>query len=230
MKKILIPVLGAVVAVSLFAGGAQAGRQITSHDIRNNTVKSVDIKDGSVRMRDLTEAVIARIDARHAGTGAQGPAGPVGPRGAKGEQGEKGDPASDTWGSGRTVFDSAGVIANIGGRFSERATEMGTVTLEPGTYLINTSGYFDRIDNSQSSSPQMQVAVRGDEGEQMGTILTGNFPATGDREITGSAAQIVTLLTQTDVTVYAFGYNNDGSSAGSGNYVANVQVFATRVG
>lgn len=244
-----IIVLGLVMAASLIGGAsATAGSLITSHDIKNNTVQSSDIKDETVRMRDLAEAVVKRIDAYKAGqvgpVGEQGPVGTTGkdgqpgPKGDKGDKGEKGaqgprgEAATDLLGAGSIVFDNSGLIQNIGGSFSTRATHFGTFALIPGRYLINTSAFFDRVDNAQASSPQLQVALRGD-GEytrEMGTILTGNFPATGDREMTGSTSQVVQVEDDTVVTVKVFGYNNDGSATGSGNYAANVQVFAVKIG
>lgn len=246
MKHKILSVLGLVMVVSLIGGAsATAGSLITSRDIKNNTVQSSDIKDESIRMRDLAEAVVKRIDAYKAGqvgpigergpvgtAGKDGQPGPVGPKGDKGAQGPRGEAATDLLGAGSIVFDNSGLIQNIGGSFSTRATHFGTFALIPGRYLINTSAFFDRVDNAQASSPQLQVALRGD-GEytrEMGTILTGNFPATGDREMTGSTSQVVQVEDDTVVTVKVFGYNNDGSATGSGNYAANVQVFAVKIG
>lgn len=227
-KNIAIAVLGLLIVSLLSAGTAQAGRLIGSGSIRDNTVRSVDVKDGTIRTRDLAESVIAKFDSLDH-PGVKGDTGPRGEQGPKGEQGQPGDPASDVKGDGGTVFDSSSLITNIGGAFTSRRTNFGTFTLSPGTYLLNFTGYFDRVDNAQASSPQMMIALRSANGGEMGTVLTGNFPATGDREMTGSGSTVVTITEQTPVSVYVFGYNNDGSSAGSGNYAANVQVSAVRV-
>lgn len=232
-KNIVIAVLGLLIVGFVSAGSAQAGRLIGSGSIRDNSVRSVDIRDSTIRERDLAESVIKRIDAYKASTPAPaGATGSTGPKGEKGDKGLPGDPASDVFGSGYNAFDNTMLIQNIGGSFSTRSTFAGNFTLEPGTYLLNTSAFFDRIDNAQASSPQMQVALRshGTYPRDLGTILTGNFPSTGDREITGANSTVVEIEDTTVVDVRLFGYNNDGSSTGSGNYAANVQVSAVKIG
>ena len=81
-------------------GGAVAGSLITSADIKDKTIKKVDlaknavvtkkVKDGTLKLKDLDKATQDAI--------AQGgPQGPAGPPGATGPQGPKGDAGSATY-------------------------------------------------------------------------------------------------------------------------------------
>lgn len=86
-------------------GGAVAGDLVTSRDIQNDTIRSIDVKDGGLGLRDLNGFTKNRInqpgpagedgadgrDGKDGAPGAQGPAGPAGPAGATGPQGPKGD-------------------------------------------------------------------------------------------------------------------------------------------
>ncbi|HET6624959.1 MAG TPA: hypothetical protein VFG63_01085 [Nocardioidaceae bacterium] len=92
-------------------GGAVAGNMVGSADIRNGSVKKIDlgrnavgtieIKNGTVRAMDLSDGVRSQLSQRGATgpagadgaagvDGAVGPAGPAGPVGAEGPQGPEG--------------------------------------------------------------------------------------------------------------------------------------------
>src|SRR5277367_1739928 len=66
-----------------------------------------------------------------AGGGPAGPAGPAGARGAQGTQGPSGVTATGTT--------DLGAVASVptGGSFVTRSTQVGTVQLAAGTYLVN---------------------------------------------------------------------------------------------
>lgn len=67
--------------------GAVAGSLITGADIKDGTIQSRDLKDGSgVGTADLKPGLANKINAH----GEQGPAGPQGPRGYQGQQGDDG--------------------------------------------------------------------------------------------------------------------------------------------
>lgn len=89
-KPILAVAAVATTAVLFASGGAVAGALITSADIKDNTVKSIDLKDGkAVGEADLKPQLAAKVNA--AGQpGTQGPAGPAGPKGDAGAQGPAG--------------------------------------------------------------------------------------------------------------------------------------------
>lgn len=133
------------------------------------------------------------------------------------------------------------VITKIGGPFADNATKAGSFNLAAGTYVINGNAFFDRINDApvgsvahaNASSPLLQLALRVPDGSQwgldVGTAFTAPFPATGNLEQTVSTSRVVTLAADATVDVYVFGYNEDTSSKGSGNYNADLFVNAVRV-
>lgn len=194
-----------VAAVIGTGGVATANKLITGHDIRN----------GSIHKADLAPGVQAKL-AKKTQAGTQGPQGPVGAQGPQGDAMTLGP-----------RFTGGGTIADIGGSFAQRATHLGVFVLPPGTWLVTASAAFDRIDDTQSSSPVLQLALRGQDASV--TAWTGNYPAVGDREQSTSMSKLVISDGVHPVDVFVFGYNNDGSSAGSGNYTADVEVNTIRV-
>jgi hypothetical protein len=81
--------LAAVIATALLVGATTATAQslITSAQIKNNTIRSKDVRNRALGLRDLSPAAIRSLRGRTGppGTpgspGAQGPVGPPGPRG-----------------------------------------------------------------------------------------------------------------------------------------------------
>jgi hypothetical protein len=101
---------GAAVLVGASSFGAVAGSLVTSKDIKNDTVRSVDVHDNGLYMRDLSHGVQTRINA----PGPQGPAGPQGAPGADGAPGATGPAALaniEHWSSaGTVVAGTTGVV------------------------------------------------------------------------------------------------------------------------
>ena len=252
---------GAAVLVALSSFGAVAGGLVTSSDIKDGAVKKADIAasavgsnevvDGSVRMADLADGVRAKIDAPTATTaGAPGPQGEkgdkgdTGAQGPMGPQGPQGDAASDVAGKLAVQAESQGLvpIAKIGGRYADNATDLVTFKLPAaGTYLVNAYGYFDRIDANQAgyeaptTDTYLQLTLRG-VGVNGGTYFTGPVMRSGYAEATASGAQVVKVDAPTDITVRAFGYNDDRSGFGgtpnsaTPQFSAYANVSAVRIG
>ena len=92
---------GTATAAKLITGRDVANNSLTGADIKNNTVKGKeitgvrggDIRNGSIRMRDLSSGV-RRLIARSGRRGPQGPAGPAGPAGPVGPPGPPGPPGA----------------------------------------------------------------------------------------------------------------------------------------
>ncbi|GGU22472.1 hypothetical protein [Nocardioides albus] len=244
MGQVPTIVIAATTAAIFGGGGAYAAAQITSAQIADQTIQSRDIgaagvasseiRDQSITSGDVAENGVGTSEIRNGTiTGADiNDATEKGLRGAKGDKGDKGDtgaPGKDGVVTAKSVNSTATPIANIGGSFATRKTEVGSTHLEAGKYLVNAYGFFDRVDNSASSTPVLQLAVRGLDGTQwgldFGTAFTGEFPATGNLEQTASSTRYVTVPAGgLDVKVYAFGYNADTSANGSGNYTVSADV------
>ena len=94
-------VVTACVATALLAGGgssAVAAKLITSKDVRNNTLRSIDIKNRSIALKDLTTGTQRLIQRRNSpgspgGPGGRGGNGPSGPTGGSGPTGNTGPAA-----------------------------------------------------------------------------------------------------------------------------------------
>jgi hypothetical protein len=106
----VIAAAAAVVAVAVVGGGtATAANLITSDDVKNGSLRSVDLEndtiqskdvaDGSLRVNDLTDDAVTTLQQQGpkgdtGATGPQGPRGETGATGARGPQGPKGDDAT----------------------------------------------------------------------------------------------------------------------------------------
>jgi hypothetical protein len=134
-------------------------------------------------------------------------------------------------------------IAKIGGSFATNATVLGTVNLQAGTYLANTTVVFDREDatlpngdpNPDYATPitdtYPQIALRyPDANGDAGTIMGVPISKAGFVELTQSTSKGFTLAEPTTITVYGFGYNEDRSGFGANQISADVltQFFALR--
>lgn len=192
------------------AGGAYAGHQIHTKEIAKH----------AVTWNKLAKGVQKKI---HKG----------GPQGKPGVAGKDG---ADGVALGATKTFDATTITNIGGSFAGRATELTTLHLDAGQYLISSDAFFNQTDDTKTGEhPVLQLAVRGDDGStwgtDLGTCFTGAFPGgPGDIDQSCSDSKLVTIPAGgQDVTVYGFGYNSDQSATGSGNFEVKGSVTALKV-
>jgi hypothetical protein len=125
-------------------------------------------------------------------------------------------------------------IAKIGGSFKTGKTKVGEFTLQPGTWLLNSTAFFARTTaGAPGTRPQLALRVGASDtafGEDYGTILGAEISPTKDRELSGSTVKVVTVKVPTTVEVFAFGYNDDASAAGSGQITASASVAAVQIG
>ena len=125
------------------------------------------------------------------------------------------------------------VIAHIGGSFKTNKTKVGEITLPAGTWLLNSTAFFARTAAGvEGTRPQLALRVGASTtafGDDFGTILGAEISPAKDRELTGSTVKVVTVKESTKVEVFAFGYNDDAGSAGSGDITAAASVVAVRV-
>lgn len=128
------------------------------------------------------------------------------------------------------------VITNIGGKFAERATNAGTISVPAGgLYEIRGQYRIERTTAAAADSVAVrpQVALRYGEGKDAGTAMGVEIAKSKGREIVGATyGQVDTRSATglTDVTVYLFGYADDGSSTGSGELTGSGSFKIVRVG
>ncbi len=90
-RATVIVVVSGVITLTLVAGGgALAGSLITSAQIKNNAIRSVDVRDGTLKLKDVSEAAQAALAGQDGAAGPQGPEGEVGARGPVGPEGPAG--------------------------------------------------------------------------------------------------------------------------------------------
>lgn len=123
-------------------------------------------------------------------------------------------------------FDPA-TVEKIGGKFADNATVVGKVTIPAGAWKIDADGFWTTLAAGPDGT-RPQLALRDAAGHDLGTIFPGEASPAKDREITGHSTKVATFATDTTVTVYAFGYNDDASAAGAGRLQVTASVVATR--
>src|ERR1044072_5273879 len=151
-KRILnsrLTAVGAGAAVlALLAGGAGfAAGQINSGDIQNNSVRSVDLKDGDIRPKDLHKSVL-KGTATDADVNKLANA-IVAQNDTIEDLTDRVEELEGQGGGAGTLADSftsaSPTTIDIGGSFTGRAAELGTIDLEPGKYIVNGFGFFDSV-------------------------------------------------------------------------------------
>jgi Collagen triple helix repeat (20 copies) len=186
-------------------------------------------------------------------TGDIGPAGPKGDTGATGDkgdtgpQGPPGDPASDINGDLTAEAGAAPTaITTIGGSYGD-ATTLDVFTLDPGTYLINAWGLFNRLKTTDpgyiapTTDTRLQLTVQcvvGSQGspQDVGTVYTAPISPSGTIDATGTSVRVLHASEPTNCTVRGWGLNEDGSNFGSvgspgvAQFKVMTTVAAVRVG
>lgn len=85
MSKSIIAATVIAGGLVLAGGAATASSLVTSHDIKDGTIRSVDIRDGAIRPKDLNGNALKSL--QKGVKGDKGAPGLTGPKGAKGDSG-----------------------------------------------------------------------------------------------------------------------------------------------
>lgn len=195
------------VALALLAGGTgYAAGEITSRDIKNDTIRSGDVNDGTLKLRDL-----------HGWT--------------KKKLGQDNDSLADI--QAETLRVDRKTIDNIGGPINDNNTDLEVgLTLKPGTYLVTVDGSFISDvaagEGTPAVYPQLSLWIdrnhdgdfqwQNDEGDISPNAL---MPAAADRHISVHGSTFVVLTETTDIGLLGFGYAADKSAARSGEIDVN---------
>jgi hypothetical protein len=218
-KNIAIVVLAVVAALGLTTTGAVAGI-----GIGKGNIGSWHIADGTIKGKDLRPGIKEKVK-----------------NGNKALR--KIENNQDQWSEDTKVVpfysesDKDQEIVNTGGSWGTladpRATQLDSVMLPAGKYVITTEGFFTEIDGGNPDAAQLQIAVRMADGSNWGVDLGTCFTTTGTapgRDYTCSTTRTVTLTEETEVLVFGFGYNvNDQSGSNSGEFEAESYLTALSV-
>jgi len=155
-------------------------------------------------------------------TGATGDTGPAGATGAAGPQGPSGVVATTT-----QDFPGPTEIAT-GGGFVANSTQVGTVDLPAGTYLVSVTAKATPNASGDTAQifPQFFVYTQPKSSSFAGDVLNAGA---GELEPDGtnhdsyySGTTVITLSGPTTINLYAFGYDSD---TGAGSYVLDDLTF-----
>jgi hypothetical protein len=126
------------------------------------------------------------------------------------------------------------VIAHMGGSFKAGKTKVCSFDLPKGTWLLNSNAFFARTAAGVAGTrPQLALRVGATDtafGDDYGTILGAEISPAKDRELAASTVKVVTVTAPVTVDVFAFGYNDDTGTAGSGDITAAATIAAVLVG
>lgn len=152
-------------------------------------------------------------------TGKTGAVGPVGPIGKTGNTGPQGPSGVQTTASG-SLTATPSVLT--GGSFNSKSVQVGTVSLPAaGKYLVSINAQVEPNASTVTGvnaqffvySQVKNPAFAGDEfnvGTDVAPFLTTN---SSQHDTYANGAQIVTVTGPTTLTIYAFGYDNDGGAS-----------------
>lgn len=91
-RTAVVVIVAAIALMASAGAGATAALMITGKQIKDNSVTSQDIKNKSLKVKDLSTKAQAKLKGRTGATGATGARGPAGPAGPAGTSGLPGLP------------------------------------------------------------------------------------------------------------------------------------------
>ncbi|HTN25617.1 MAG TPA: hypothetical protein VL120_16635 [Solirubrobacteraceae bacterium] len=175
----------AVTAVAVGATGATAASLITGSQVKNNSLtgldvrdlRSGDIRDRAIRLRDLSPEVVKAIQGAGANTGASvgttganGAPGATGPGGTNGSAGANGNPGSNgTNGANGANGSNANISSGNWGVIARNTIGSPDIFMRsgPGTAPRGTGS----LGFSVSSGPPIEKAAFGNEQDFAGTAV-----------------------------------------------------------
>lgn len=207
--------VGALAAMVLAGPGqAVAAAIIGSPQIADNSIRSRDVRDGGLKLRDLDPAITTSL------RGATGDRGPVGPTGEPGAAGPKGEPGTD---SVAQVAMLAGPVPSIMGNsglyvFAGPPAQV-TATATQGRVIGAANGSLGLT----TGSPQFadvgmcyQPATGGTLTNFYGSSFGTNYFTTSRSTYTATATKVLAPGTW---NVGMCVRNNGGSTINNNNYV-----------
>jgi hypothetical protein len=162
--------------------------------------------------------------------------GSMGPKGATGAKGQAGASADSLAGMWTLPAASQGESIPTGGKAYENASLLGSLTLQPGTYLLSATFVAtpDAV-NAASVFPQMLLTAGGAIVSGYGTsfwnVGAAALESPTATEVSGgdlvnssySGTDVLTVTSAETVDVYGFGYDSD---SGAGSYTLNAATLA----
>lgn len=228
-------ILGVIVAAVVAVGGpSQAAALITGRQIAPQTIESRNIAEGGVGYSEVRNGSLTGTD-MNPNTVKRFLADTKGMTQAEKDsyalKSEVPDPIDPVFSVGNET-----TVADMGGSWgtfaAPRATQIDTVSLEAGEYLLNAEGIMSTL-GADADGFFGQIAVRSVDGttwgKDLGTCFTADFGTQANREASCSTTRVVEFSEQTEVKVFAFGYQRDGQGGVSNAVKAKSFLTATPV-
>lgn len=227
-NRITAVAVGATIVVALGASGAVAAKLVTSRDIKDGTIRSVDIATGGVTGSDIRDGSVGTFDLRDGSvSSADIRDGSVGLADLSTQAKSALAPSEGLAGVSVDTLGAPLAITAIGGPINDNNTDLETgLTLPAGRYLVTVDGAFESatsVADAIDVYPQLSLwidrngddAFKWQDGE--GDISPNALmPDAANRHISVSGSTIIELDDETYVGLLAFGYASDQSSARSG--------------
>jgi hypothetical protein len=187
-----IVALGTATLITVGTTGAVASGLVGSAGIRNNSVRSGDVRDGTLQWKDLRPELQAQI--RQASTaGPSGPSGPAGPGGPEDPEGPIGPigPAGPANSSIAATLSLAGPVASILGN-------TGNYVFAGPSAVVTTTTTPQRVTGSASASLGLNAG-----SPQLGDVGMCYQPSSGGTVTNFYGASFSTNLFTVDRANYA---------------------------
>lgn len=243
--------VGATIIAVVGGGSAVAASQITSAQIKDQTIRSRDIatagvgtseiRDGNVNVRDLssqTKGYINDHGGKDGAPGSKGDTGPAGSAGANGSNGAKGDTGMAQVTTHITDPNSTlgGLnVVPVPGQTGARDTDttLLTFTLNKGTYLINgTAQFFHFVSTGTDGVDYGVISLLVSGRTDRGTAFTADIPGDGTNGAQTNANTYLTIPSDNTTLKVVGSIRPEGN--GNGPHIsepgqAGAQVIVTQV-
>ncbi|HUQ21697.1 MAG TPA: hypothetical protein VM049_01650 [Gaiellaceae bacterium] len=190
MRRTVLLLAGAASGLAV-ATAATAGVQalITGAQIKDGTIESRDIENGTIGRGDIRSSVLASLQGERGSTGPEGPRGPVGPQGAAGPQGTTGGqgPQGATGATGapgpQGVKGDPGAGLHVTGSVAT-AGDLPAGAAAGDAYIVTSTGHLHVWDGAAYVDTGL---VRGPAGPQGAAGATGATGPAGPQGPAGPA-------------------------------------------
>jgi hypothetical protein len=113
-RTALVVVVAAIALMATAGAGATAALMISGKQIKDNSVTSQDIKNRSLKVKDLSTKAQTKLKGRTGATGAAGARGPAGPAGPAGSSGLPGLPGIPGLSGFEVITNALAIPAGLG--------------------------------------------------------------------------------------------------------------------
>jgi hypothetical protein len=213
-----------LLAIAIATGGSAYAAVYTGASIKDFSLTSAKVKNGSIQLRDISSKGIATLKGNK---GVQGPKGPKGDRGPAGLQGDKGTTGADAHATTGWAYRESAALNNWVEEFpipefpNDNAADWDSATYGYGGNQIPALAAVSNF----SSYPNFQGVSHlflGMDGVKRPVVALSGMPAAADLEEQNSSGTVTTSYTGnlSATAQLTFMHRNDGETGNQGNGVS----------